>query len=54
MSWPRRALLIVAGLLLLIFAANNATADAYERNEVLATVQFVLAVGLLYWAARRG
>lgn len=51
MNWVQRPLLIITGLILLLAAAREI--DLYEGNHVLATFQFLAAIGLIYFAVRR-
>lgn len=51
MSWGQRTILIIAGILLLLWAI--ASTDGYDSNPTLATFQFLAAVGCFFWAARR-
>jgi len=52
MSRTQRIIITVAGVLMLIFAANEGI--DYDGNKVLATCQFLAAIALFYWAARKG
>lgn len=50
----QRAILIVGGILMLLFAASNSILADYDGgNETLATAQFVLAMAAFFFAARR-
>ena len=50
-TWLQRSILIIAALLLLLFAFSNAT-GSFETHPTLATVQFVIAFLFLVLAAR--
>lgn len=51
MTWLQRSILIIAALLLLLFAFSNATAS-FDTHPTLATAQFVIAFLFLVIAAR--